>query len=81
VYPAENKLAKIAEGRDGERLAALGEYGGGLGQCHTCAIFHDRVRDITLRWIQAFSKILHSPPKITEYKARIASRDEGWDLF
>ena len=81
VYPAEIQSVKIAEGWDGEGHTALGEDGGGLGECHACAIFHDRVRDITLLWTQAFNKVLNFPPKITEYEARIARPDEGWDLF
>ena len=73
VYPAEGVSARIAESWGGKGLAALGDYGGGLGKCDAYFIFRDRVRNISLLWIQAFNKVLNFPPKITEYKARIAS--------
>ena len=81
MYPAENKSVRIAEVGGGKGLAALGDYCGGLGKCHACVIFRDRVRNIVLLWVQAFNKVLHCPSKVTEYKARIARQVEGWDLF
>jgi hypothetical protein len=80
-YPAGIQSIGVTEGRNRERHTALGDYGGGSGECHACAVFRDRVRYITLPWVQALNKVLNFPPRISEYEARIEGRDDGWDLL